>query len=125
LIGAESAQNEMATATVAGTEAAQDQVSALGELVDAQREAAGIALTERDAQRELERSIRDAQASLAENGATLDATTEKGYANAEALDDIASSTWDVIAAMQKNGADQKTLQGVMQTSRDRFLGVAT
>ncbi|MFH6687314.1 phage tail tape measure protein [Cellulosimicrobium funkei] len=125
LIGAENAQDEMATATIAGTEAAQDQVSALGELIDAQREAAGIALTERDAQRELERSIREAQGALAENGATLDATTEKGYANAEALDSIASSTWDLITAMQKNGADQATLQGVMQTSRDRFIGVAT
>src|SRR5690606_5884929 len=37
----------------------------------------------------------------------------------------ADSTWDVIAAMQKNGADQKALQGVMQTSRDRFIAVAT
>ena len=119
------AQAGLAGEYESATSALKDQASALGELVEAQREAAGIALTERDAQRELERSIREAQGALAENGATLDATTEKGYANAEALDDIASSTWDVITAMQKNGADQATLQGVMQTSRDRFIGVAT
>src|SRR5690606_39995226 len=58
------------------------------------------------------------------HGPSLDRTTQKGRENEAALDNIADSTWDVIAAMQKNGADQKQLQGVMQTSRDRFIAVA-
>jgi TP901 family phage tail tape measure protein len=119
------AQEELAGSYDTTTGAIGEQGSALEELIDLQREAAGIVLSEREAQRQLEQAVRDASTALSENGATLDITTQKGSDNAAALDDIASSTWDVIAAMQKNGADQKSLQGVMQTSRDRFVGVAT
>lgn len=119
------AQEELAGSYDTTTGAIGEQGSALEELIDLQREAAGIVLSEREAQRQLEQAVRDASTALSENGATLDITTQKGSDNAEALDNIASSTWDVIAAMQKNGADQKSLQGVMQTSRDRFVGVAT
>lgn len=126
-------QQELAAESQAGlaeeygntTGEVRDQTTALQELIEAQQEAAGVVLTERDAQRQLEQAIADANTKLSENGATLDITTQKGRDNQAALDDIASSTWDVIAAMQKNGADQKSLQGVMQTSRDRFIGVAT
>lgn len=119
------AQEDLAGSYEATTGAVEDQTSALGELIAAQQEAAGIVLSEREAQRQLEQAVRDASAALSENGATLDITTQKGSDNAAALDNIASSTWDVIAAMQKNGADQKSLQGVMATSRQRFIGVAT
>ncbi len=118
-------QSALADEMLNAADAATRQVTALEELIDAQKEAAGVVLTERDAQRQLEQAVADATKTLEENGATLDITTQKGRDNQTALDDIASSTWDVIAAMQRNGADQATLQGVMQTSRDRFLGVAT
>lgn len=119
------AQDGLKAATEGGTGAIENQVDALQELIEAQQEAAGVVLTERDAQRQFEQAITDANTKLSENGATLDITTQKGRDNQAALDDIATSTWGVIAAMQRNGADQATLQGVMQTSRDRFLGVAT
>src|SRR5690606_1732671 len=89
-----------------------------------QQEAAGVVLSQREAQRQLEQAVADANETISENGKTLDRTTQKGRENEAALDNIADSTWDVIAAMQKNGASQKQLQGVMQTSRDRFIAVA-
>ncbi|WP_353707602.1 phage tail tape measure protein [Cellulosimicrobium sp. ES-005] len=118
------AQEDLASTYSATTSEVVNQTTALADLISAQQEAAGVVLSERDAQRQLEQAIADANTKLSENGATLDITTQKGRDNQAALDDIASSTWDVIAAMQKNGADQTSLQAVMQTSRDRFLGVA-
>ncbi|MDF2915996.1 MAG: phage tail tape measure protein [Microbacterium sp.] len=120
-----SAQEDLAGAYQATTSEVTNQTVALADLIAAQQEAAGVVLTTRDAQRNFEQAVADATTKLAENGATLDITTQKGRDNQAALDGIASSTWDVIAAMQKNGASQQELQGVMQTSRDRFLGVAT
>lgn len=118
-------QEELAGAYQATTSEVTNQTVALADLIAAQQEAAGVVLTTRDAQRNFEQAVADATTKLAENGATLDITTQKGRDNQAALDNIASSTWDVIAAMQQNGATQQQLQGVMQTSRDRFIGVAT
>jgi TP901 family phage tail tape measure protein len=117
-------QEELASTYQATTTEVVNQTTALADLIKAQQEAAGVVLGQREAQRQLEQSISDANDTIKENGKNLDITTEKGRANQAALDNIASSTWDVISAMQKNGASQKQLQGVMQTSRDRFVAVA-
>jgi len=114
-----------AAAQEAGIETSEQYTDALKDLVDQQREAAGVVLSLRDAQRNLEQSIADASQALTDNGATLDITTEKGRANQAALDDVASAGWDVIASMRENGSTQEELQAQMQTTRDRFLSVAT
>lgn len=119
------AQEELGGVYGDTTGAIGEQGDALEELIALQQEAAGIVLSERDAQRALEQAVRDASTALTDNGATLDISTQKGADNQAALDGIAESTWDVIAAMQRNGSDQASLQGVMATSRQRFLGVAT
>ena len=106
------------------TGAVEDQTDALTDLIEAQSEAAGVVLSERDAQRALEASVDDATKALEENGQTLDITTAAGRANQSALDDVAGASWDLIAAMRANGSSQAEIQAVMQTSRDRFLGVA-
>src|SRR5690606_6779068 len=95
------------------------------DLITLQGELAGVVLSERDAQRGLEESVDAATEALKENGATLDITTEKGRANQQALDDVAASGWDLIESMQANGATQEELQGVMATTRQRFLDAAT
>ena len=122
--GSATAVEKYAAAQRAGIETTEQYTDALKDLVDQQREAAGIVLSLRDAQRQFEESIATASAALEENGATLDITTEKGRANQAALDDIASSGWSVIASLRENGATQQELQGTMQTTRDRFLAVA-
>jgi len=123
--GSATAVEMYAAAQEAGIETSEQYTDALKDLVDAQREAAGVVLSLRDAQRNLEQSIADASQALTDNGATLDITTEKGRANQAALDDVASAGWDVIASMRENGSTQEALQAQMQTTRDRFLSVAT
>lgn len=147
------AQDDLAASYQETTTEVQNQSTALADLIEVQAEAAGVVLTEREAQRNLQEAYtgvtESIEAQIEELAAQYEAqglgteaarrraeeevnaankfdiTTEAGRRNQAALDDIASSTWDVIDAMQRNGADQKTLQGVMQTSRDRFIGVAT
>lgn len=106
------------------TRAIQEQVVTLAELVSAQNEAAGLVLSVRDAQRAFEASVDDVTAALEANGATLDASTEQGRANQQALDDIAESGWGLVESMAANGSTQEELQGTMQTTRDRFVEAA-
>lgn len=122
--GAAGAQDGLAGSTLEAADAALTQTEQLKELADAQADAAGLTLSLRAAQRQMEESVAAATKALEKNGATLDITTEAGRENQAALDDVASSTWDLIGSMQANGATQEELQAVMATSRERFLGVA-
>ncbi|MCP2265576.1 phage tail tape measure protein [Promicromonospora thailandica] len=106
------------------TTTVQEQTAALEENFKAMLDASGQALSLRDAQRGMEAAYDDARKALEENGATLDVTTAKGRANQAALDGIASAGLDVIESMQANGASQKELRGVMETTRDRFIKTA-
>ena len=110
-----------AGATAGGTAAIIEQVDALGDLITAQSEAAGVALSERDAQRGLEEAYDSATVALEKNGQTLDITTEAGRANQQALDDISSSGWSLIESMKANGSSQESIQGQMVTTRQRFI----
>lgn len=125
LLAAENAQGTAGEATAATTEEIVTQTEELENLADAQRDAAGNVLSLRDAQVNMEDAVATATETLKTNGATLDITTEKGRQNRTALDNVAKASWDVITSMQKNGATQAELQGVMSTSRERFIGVAT
>lgn len=107
-----------------GTATTKDYVDALTELIDAQSKAAGVALDLFDAQTNIEAAFAGATQSIAENGATLDVTTEKGRSNRDALKEIASAGWDLITSMQANGANQVDLQATMASTRDRFVEVA-
>src|SRR5659263_343183 len=107
---ASDAQGTAADSYAQTTGAITDQTDALADLIKAQSEAAGVVLSERDAQRALEASVDDAAAALKENGQTLDITTAAGRANQSALDDVAKSGWDLIAAMKANGSSQAEIQ---------------
>jgi hypothetical protein len=111
-------------ATKDATGALQAQVDALYELIDAQREAAGEILSQRDAERNLLDSVAAADEAFKQNGATLDINTQKGRDNQEALDNIASSTFDVIDAMVKNNATQAQLDDAMTRGRAAFIATA-
>jgi TP901 family phage tail tape measure protein len=119
-----SALEKYTDAQASGTATTEDYTDALQELIDAQAKAAGVVLSVRDAQRQYEQALDDATASLQENGTTLDVTTEAGRRNQAALDDIASSGWDLIDSMQANGATQETLQNTMAATRQSFLDAA-
>lgn len=135
-----------------GTETTASYVDALKEMIDAQREAAGIVLSVRDAQRNfedatagvneaLEQQVEELARQREEQGYgkesarqwaqeqvnaanKLDITTEAGRRNQAALDEVADSGWDLIDSMRANGATQGDLQAQMQVTRDRFIAAA-
>ncbi|WP_454778097.1 phage tail tape measure protein [Georgenia muralis] len=119
------AQGSLAGEYDLATAAMGAQIISLEELLGLQREAAGVVLSERDAQRALEAAYDDATGALEENGATLDITTDAGRRNEAALDDIAQASWTLIEAMQENGATADDLRGKTQTARDEFIRTAT
>jgi hypothetical protein len=111
-------------ATKDSTGAIQDQIAALEELINKQREAAGIVLDQREAERNLQQAIDSAAESIANNGATLDINTQKGRDNQSALDQIADSTFGLVEAQAKNNASTEQLTGTMAHGRDQFIETA-
>lgn len=79
------------------------------------------ALTSRSAQREFEKATDDVTAALAENGATLDITTEQGRNNEAALDDLAQATMDLYDDTLKQKDGQIKANDVMREGRDRLI----
>jgi TP901 family phage tail tape measure protein len=119
------ASESAAAASDKVTVAMQEQAITMAELLELQREMAGVVLSVRDAENAFEASIDAASQALTDNGATLDVTTDKGRANRSALDDIAESGWELVESMEANGATQEELQAAMQSTRDRFIEAAT
>jgi TP901 family phage tail tape measure protein len=119
-----SAIDKLTAAYANGTSTTEVYTDALKELVDQQRTAAGGVLDLRDAERNYYAALDEGIAAIEDNGRTLDRTTEAGRANQAALDDLASSGWDVIASMQEQGASQEDLQSQMSRTRDDFVALA-
>jgi len=107
------------------TDSAEAQEQAMRELMDAQREAAGIALSERDAMRRLEQAFDSATDSVEQHGRTLDITTDAGRANQAALDNIASSGLDVVDSMREADRATEEIADEMARARERFVETAT
>lgn len=124
LAAAKNAQAETTETTGSAAEATAEYTDAIQENIDAQREAAGVVLSLRDAQSAAEAAYDDAAAAIDENGKTLDVTTEKGRANRSALDGLAESGWELVDSMRANGASQTDLQNTMSTTRARFIETA-
>src|SRR5699024_5506618 len=120
----ESGQYSASSSTDTATASIEDQTDALNANNNEMSEAADKALGLRGAQRDLESAVDAASDAVKKNGKTLDITTEKGRRNQAALDDIASSGWDVIASMRENGATQDELQDTMASTRSKFVEAA-
>lgn len=125
LAAAENAQASGAEATEGATSAIQDNSEAIAENLSLAAEAAGIILSEREAQRSLEAAYDDATAAIKENGKSLDVTTEKGRSNQAALDSVADGAWGVVESMYAAGASGKELSARMHEAREAFIRTAT
>jgi hypothetical protein len=121
---ASDALSNYASSLQSGTATAKDYTDALEEVVDAQKKAAGVALDARSANRAYQEALDDAAAALKKNGKTLDAHTEKGRANQDALDGIAKSAFDLIDAQAAAGKSEDTLQKTMANARGKFIAAA-
>lgn len=120
----QSAQERLSTAVDDGTESVVEQVDALQELIDAQSDLAGIALSNEQAQIRFEAAIDEATETIKENGRTLDITTEKGRANRTALLEIQDATWLVVESGKAAGDSERELATKMQAGRDAFIEAA-
>jgi hypothetical protein len=79
------------------------------------------ALTAHDAARGFEAAIDDASEAVQANGRTLDITTEKGRANQEALDNIASSGVRLAEQIVANGGSEAQYQTQLERTRGALI----
>ncbi|KUM31569.1 hypothetical protein AQ436_00055 [Arthrobacter sp. EpRS66] len=78
----------------------------------------------RSAEADFEASIDAVTSSIAENGKTLDITTEKGRNNQAALDGLAASGQAYTESLAQSGASEKELQASMQGTYDSLITAA-
>jgi TP901 family phage tail tape measure protein len=124
LDGTSSAADGTSSAIGSVTDAAQDATDAMDEYVQSLNDAAGVQLDLSDAQMQWEAAIDSATDALTENGQTLDITTEAGRNNRAALDDMASSAWDLVTSLYEVDGASADLEGTMQTARNAFIQTA-
>jgi hypothetical protein len=103
------------------TEAIAENTQSLEENIAAGEKAAGGVLSLWDAENGHAEALQKANESIKENGKTLDFHTEQGRANRDALADVAKSTYDQIAAMERQGATSAEIQPVIAAQRDEFV----
>lgn len=99
---------------------ARDEIN---KVADAVRGFGSGTLDAREAHRALHTAIIDANKALAENGATLDITTEAGNRNQETLDGIAKRTLEYAASVLEQTGSQEQASAAMQAGRDALLGM--
>jgi TP901 family phage tail tape measure protein len=117
-------EDEVASAYGATTAAIEDQTGSLADLFDAQQKAAGVVLSERDAQRQFREAIDTATEALKKNGQNLDISTAAGRENQDALDGVAEAGWSLIESMVARGAPEAELQDAMAQTRQAYLDQA-
>lgn len=100
------------------------QATALNEVVEALQTYYGFALNADEANLKWEDSIRAANDGLKQNGANLDATTEKGSANLHNLQSLASAAMSNAKAMAQNGASSQELGDKLDSMGQSFIDVA-
>jgi chorismate mutase len=74
-----------------------------------------------DAQTKMEAAIDAVTKSLQENGRTLDAGSEKGRANRDALSQMAAATEEAAAKARENGASWETVNGIYDRGRKTLV----
>ncbi|MFI6103157.1 hypothetical protein [Streptomyces sp. NPDC051310] len=81
-------------------------------------------LMARGGMRGMEAAIDAAAAAVQANGRTLDINTEKGRANSQALDDLASATMKAAESARENGASWETVNGIHQRGHTQLIKTA-
>ena len=146
LDGAANSQELQGDATSEATGAIQDQTQALNDLLDAQKEAAGIAMSVDEAQGAWAQQIDDnAEAvkkltgytdeagnavaglgtAVTDSKDSWDLHTEAGRLANSTMLDTSSKAWSLIDALKAQNASEGDLRASMQTSRDEFILTAT
>jgi TP901 family phage tail tape measure protein len=106
-----SAASDGAAGGLDGVGSSADSAATQIEDMNASLERMNALLSKRSTVRDFEAALDDANKALKENGKGLSETTEKGRANAAALDNIASSAIEVAKGIDDINARRKFLQG--------------
>jgi phage-related minor tail protein len=114
-------KNDEKAANDSAAESTEEYITTIDKLIAKQREASEGVLSLSEAQISHEQAIDAADQALIDNGKTLDITTQKGRDNQSALNDLASTTYDVIEAMRAQGATTQEVQNYMAGSRQSFV----
>lgn len=119
------ASTDVATEGIAGVgNAATGASESLTDMLDGLLALGLATLSEREALRGFEEAIDGVTAAIAENGTTLDISTEKGRANQDALDAIADSGFRAAQSMAENNATHSELQDQLQRTYDELVAAA-
>ncbi len=122
---ASGALKDFKNATDEGEESASSYARSLQEIITGHEQMATGVIGLSEAQIGWHEALNTANEDLKENGKNLDIATEKGQSNQSNLNDIASSTWDVVAAMEQQGATTQEVQGYVASAREEFVSMAT
>lgn len=98
-------------------ETTQDRISKLSAQIET---FGGKELDARAATRQFEQATADLTAKLADNGATLDLSTEAGRQNSAAIDNLIKATNDHAAATLENTDDQEAANAVIADGKTRL-----
>ena len=110
--------SDLADASGDSADAHRDEAKAIEDAIDAMRQKRSEAIRAIDAELNYRAAIDDANESLAENGRTLDKSTEEGRKNWSALTNLASA-WNNLSSEQKNA------RGAAREARQGFIELAT
>ncbi|MGY1498537.1 hypothetical protein ACW4TU_18390 [Streptomyces sp. QTS52] len=109
------AQAQKTQATLAAQKASADGLrQSIQALSDTSRSAF-------DAETKFEAAVDAVTKSLKDNGKTLDAGTDKGRANRDALSQMATATQDAAAKARENGASWQTVAGIYDKGRKSLV----
>lgn len=122
--GLTDSQKSLDGAVMSATGEIKSETEALVDNMAKVRDATGLVLGLRDANRGYEEALDTATAALAENGRTLDTTTDSGRKNEAALDAIASSANDVLESMIATGTPLDQVSAKLGTQRDALIKAA-
>lgn len=106
------------------TEAHSSELETLDKLIAKRQEAADGIINLADANMGWYEAIDAANAAIETNGATLDATTEKGRDNTKALYGLAEQALNVAGAMNTAGTDVEIVNGYLSEAQAQFVQTA-
>lgn len=118
------ANKNAAKGVQAAADAAREQADAMQAATDAMYDQANAAIALSGSQIGVEAAIDAARKSAKENGKTLDVNTEKGRANRQALNSLASATLEYTSSLVKSGASAGKVVAANERGRASFIATA-
>lgn len=107
------------------TSTEEDNTKALRDNIDALWKQANAILALSGSEIGYERAVDDATKTIRDNGRTLDVHTEKGRANREALNGIATASQAYISKLIETGASSEKVASATANARTAFIRAAT